>query len=426
MSDISTPGLFGILAFLILMSAFFSGAETAMLSLNRYRLRHLSNKGYAPALRASRLLDRPDRLIGLILLGNNFINIFASSIATLIALRLVGEAAIAVAAGIMTLIILIFAEVTPKTLAVLHPERVAFPATYVLSPLLKISYPIVWLVNIIATGLLKLIGVSTDEVTREHLTTEELRTVVMEAAAMIPQRHKSMLINILDLEKVTVEDIMVPRNEIIGIDLNNEWEQILPQLSNSQHTRLPIYRDNIENIIGFLHVRTALNLVSRGELDKESITTVIKPPYFVPEGTPLNTQLLNFQRQQRRIGLVVDEYGDIRGLVTLEDILEEIVGEFTTDVSTTISEVHPQDDGSYLIDGSANIRALNRTLNWKLPTEGPKTLNGLILEHLESIPEAGTSVRINDYPIEIIQTTESAVKIARINPSLIKPASSEE
>ena len=426
MSDISTPGLFGILAFLILMSAFFSGAETAMLSLNRYRLRHLSNKGYAPALRASRLLDRPDRLIGLILLGNNFINIFASSIATLIALRLVGEAAIAVAAGIMTLIILIFAEVTPKTLAVLHPERVAFPATYVLSPLLKISYPIVWLVNIIATGLLKLIGVSTDEVTREHLTTEELRTVVMEAAAMIPQRHKSMLINILDLEKVTVEDIMVPRNEIIGIDLNNEWEQILPQLSNSQHTRLPIYRDNIENIIGFLHVRTALNLVSRGELDKESITTVIKPPYFVPEGTPLNTQLLNFQRQQRRIGLVVDEYGDIRGLVTLEDILEEIVGEFTTDVSTTISEVHSQDDGSYLIDGSANIRALNRTLNWKLPTEGPKTLNGLILEHLESIPEAGTSVRINDYPIEIIQTTESAVKIARINPSLIKPASSEE
>ena len=426
MSDIPTGGLFGILAFLILISAFFSGAETAMLSLNRYRLRHLSNKGYAPALRASRLLARPDRLIGLILLGNNFINIFASSIATLIALRLVGEAAIAIAAGIMTLIILIFAEVTPKTLAVLHPERVAFPATYVLSPLLKISYPIVWLVNIIATGLLKLIGVSTDEVTREHLTTEELRTVVMEAAAMIPQRHKSMLINILDLEKVTVEDIMVPRNEIMGIDLNNDWEQILPQLSNSQHTRLPIYRDNIENIIGFLHVRTALNLVSRGELDKESITTVSKPPYFVPEGTPLNTQLLNFQRQQRRIGLVVDEYGDIRGLVTLEDILEEIVGEFTTDVSTTISEVHPQDDGSYLIDGSANIRALNRTMNWKLPTDGPKTLNGLILEHLESIPEAGTSVRINDYPIEIIQTTESAVKIARINPSLIKPASSEE
>jgi Mg2+/Co2+ transporter CorB len=425
MSDIPTGGLFGILAFLILISAFFSGAETAMLSLNRYRLRHLSNKGYAPALRASRLLARPDRLIGLILLGNNFINIFASSIATLIALRLVGEAAIAIAAGIMTLIILIFAEVTPKTLAVLHPERVAFPATYVLSPLLKISYPIVWLVNIIATGLLKLIGVSTDEVTREHLTTEELRTVVMEAAAMIPQRHKSMLINILDLEKVTVEDIMVPRNEIMGIDLNNDWEQILPQLSNSQHTRLPIYRDNIENIIGFLHVRTALNLVSRGELDKESITTVSKPPYFVPEGTPLNTQLLNFQRQQRRIGLVVDEYGDIRGLVTLEDILEEIVGEFTTDVSTTISEVHPQDDGSYLIDGSANIRALNRTMNWKLPTDGPKTLNGLILEHLESIPEAGTSVRIDDYPIEIIQTTESAVKIARINPSIIKPSPSE-
>lgn len=418
MSDASTATLFVILFFLILLSAFFSASETAMLSLNRYRLRHLSNMQHRAAMRASRLLDRPDRLIGLILLGNNFVNIFASSVATLIALRLFGEGAIAIAAGILTLVILIFAEVTPKTLAVLHPERVAFPTSLILEPLLKISAPIVWLVNIMANGLLKLVGVSPDAATREHLNAEELRTVVSEAASLIPQRHKSMLINILDLEKVTVEDIMVPRNEVVGINLDNDWNQILPQLSNSQHTRLPVYRDNIENVVGFLHVRAALNLLSRGDLNKDTIASVIRPPYFIPEGTPLNTQLLNFQRQKRRVGLVVDEYGDIRGLVTLEDILEEIVGEFTTDVSATIGEVHAQEDGSYLVDGSANIRALNRTMNWELPIDGPKTLNGLLLERLESIPEPGTSIMINGYPIEIIQSTESGVKVARIDPSL--------
>ncbi|KAF0190994.1 MAG: hypothetical protein FD165_2233 [Gammaproteobacteria bacterium] len=419
MSDASTATLFIILFFLIVLSAFFSASETAMLSLNRYRLRHLSNMQHRGALRASRLLDRPDRLIGLILLGNNFVNILASSIGTLIALRFLGEGAIAIAAGVLTLVILIFGEVTPKTLAVLHPERVAFPASLILEPLLKISSPIVWLVNVVANGLLRIIGVSPDAVTREHLNAEELRTVVSEAAAMIPQRHKSMLINILDLEKVTVEDIMVPRNEIVGVDLDNDWSQILPLLSNSQHTRLPVYRDNIENVVGFLDVRAALNLLSTGELDKDSIAAAVRPPYFIPEGTPLNTQLLNFQRQKRRVGLVVDEYGDIRGLVTLEDILEEIVGEFSSGVSATIGEVRSEEDGSYLIDGSANIRALNRTMNWNLPTDGPKTLNGLLLEYLESIPEPGTSIMISGYPIEIVQTTESGVKLARINPSRV-------
>lgn len=422
MADVTTATLFIILAGLILLSAFFSASETAMLSLNRYRLRHLSNQHNRAALRATRLLEHPDRLIGLILLGNNFVNILASSIGTLIGLRLFGDAGIAIAAGALTLLVLIFGEVTPKTLAVLHPERVAFPAAILLQALMTLSYPLVWLVNATARGLLRIVGVSPDAATREHVNAEELRTIVTEAAAMIPQRHKSMLINILDLEKVTVEDIMVPRNEIVGLDLDEDWSTTLDQLSNSQHTRLPVYRDNIENVLGFLHVRTALNLGSRGELSREAIVAAIRPPHFIPEGTPLNTQLLNFQRQKRRIGLVVDEYGDIRGLVTLEDILEEIVGEFTTDVSATISEVRAQEDGTYLIDGTANIRALNRTMNWDLPTDGPKTLNGLILEHLESIPEPGTSVMINGYPIEIVQSTESGVKIARINPSLVNKA----
>lgn len=418
MENISLSVLFGALFFLILLSAFFSASETAMMSLNRYRLRHLQQAKHATAIRVGRLLEKPDRLIGLILLGNNFVNILASSIATIIALRLIGENGVAVAAGLLTLVVLIFAEVAPKTLAILHPQRVAFPSAYLLSPMLKVAYPLVWTINILANSLLRLVGVSPQNEHRHQLSSDELRTVVNEAAAMIPRRHKQMLVNILDLEKVTVEDIMVPRNEIVGLDLDDDIEQIIEQLRVGQHTRLPVYHGNIDDVIGFVHVRNLLHLVGLGNLTREAIEEISREVYFVPEGTPLNTQLLNFQRRKSRIGLVVNEYGDILGLVTLEDILEEIVGEFTTDASATLTEVHPQGDGSYVVDGSVNIRALNRMMHWRLPTHGPKTLNGLILEHLESIPPAGTSLLVAGHPIEIMQTTGSAVKIIRIRPPL--------
>lgn len=426
MDDIPLSVLFGALIFLILLSGFFSGSETGLMTLNRYRLRHLSKAGHPGARRAARLLERPDRLIGLILLGNNFVNILASSLATIIALRLGGEGAIALAAGLLTLVILIFAEVAPKTLAALRPERVAFPASFVYGPLLRVLYPLVWVVNALANWLLRLLRVRPEEATRLSLNQEELRTVVNEAGAMIPQRHQKMLLSILDLEKVTVEDIMIPRNEIIGIDIEDEWDQIEHQLIYSQYTKLPVYRASIDDVLGFLYLRNVVHLITQEEFGKDDVLRIVREPYFIPEGTPLNKQLLNFQRQKRRIGLVVDEYGDIQGLVTLEDILEEIVGEFTTDPSALIKDIHPQEDGSYVVDGSTHIRELNRVLQWELPTGGPKTVNGLVLEHMEAIPEPGTSILIADYPVEILQTKDNAVKTVRIQQRLRRPVAGEE
>lgn len=415
MIDLSIGTLFIVLGFLLLLSAFFSAAETAMMRLNGYRLRHLAQAGHKGALRAQRLLGRPDRLIGFILLGNNFANILASSIVTVIALKTFGQAWIGVAAGLLTIVILIFAEVAPKTLAALHPERVAWPASLLLVPLLALFYPLVRVVNLMSNGLLRLAGVHIRGETAMHqLSREELRTVVNEAGALIPRKHQRMLVNILDLEKATVDDIMVPRSEIVGIDLSRDASELVGLLSGCLYTRLPVYREDINETVGILHVRNVLPALMKGEFSKEMLVAAVEEPYFVPVGTPLNTQLLNFQRQKRRVGLVVDEYGDIEGLVTLEDILEEIVGEFTTDLSASIKYVHPQPDGSHLVDGGANIRALNRTLGWHLPLSGPKTLNGLILEHLESIPAAGTSLRIGDYLIEIVQIADNAVRTARV------------
>ncbi|WP_303901007.1 HlyC/CorC family transporter [Thiohalomonas denitrificans] len=416
LNDIPIGALLGALVFLVILSAFFSGSETGLISLNRYRLRHMAKDGHPGALRASRLLKRPDRLIGLILLGNNFVNILASALATIVAIRLVGEAGPLVATAVLTVVILLFAEVTPKTLAALHPERIAFPASFILGPLLKVFYPLVWLINIIANGLLRLLGVSTRDVDSSHLSSEELRTVVNEAGTMIPRRHQKMLLNILDLEKATVEDIMIPRNEIAGIDLEDEWTDIVDQLTNSQHTRLPVYRGGIDNVVGIVHLRDLLALQQHSELDMERFMDRIREVYFIPEATRLNTQLLNFQKQRHRMGLVVDEYGDIQGLVTLDDILEEIVGEFTTGPGTTLKEIHPQEDGTYLVDGSANVRELNRIMNWSLPTEGAKTLNGMLIEYLETIPEPGTSVLLNGYPLEVVQTGASAIKTVRVDP----------
>ncbi len=404
------------LFFLILLSAFFSASETGMMAINRYRLRHLAQSGHPGARRVMALLERPDRLIGLILLGNNFVNILASSLATLIALRLLGQVGIAVASGLLTLIILIFAEVAPKTLAALYPERIAFPASYVLSPLLRLLYPLVVGVNFLANGVLKAFHVRPEAVAEQPLSSEELRTVLNEAGALIPRRHQQMLLSILDLEKATVEDVMVPRQAIVGIDLNDDWDTILEHITHTQHTRLPAYRDSIDHVEGILHIRDVLHLLGREELSKEGLIKVLREPYFVPEATPLHTQLLNFQRRRLRIALVVDEYGDILGLVTLEDILEEIVGEFTTNVASIGQGIYPLEDGGYLVDGSINVRQLNRMMRWRLPTKGPKTLNGIIMEHLESIPRPGISLRIDSYTIEIVQVEGNRVKTVKIFP----------
>ncbi|QBQ56262.1 HlyC/CorC family transporter [Nitrosococcus wardiae] len=408
--------LLAALAVLLLISACFSGSETALMSLNRYRLRHREEAQHPGAIRVARLLRRPDRLISLILLGNNFVNILAASIATIIAVRLLGDEGIAVASIVLTIVVLLFAEVTPKTLAALHPERVAFPAAYVLGPLLKLLYPLVWLINVIANALLGLFGVHPHRGTTTTLNQEELRVILSETGLLVPKRHQRMLLSILDLGKMTVNDVIVPRHEIDGIDINSPVETIVNQLTHCAHTRLYVYQDNIDHVVGILHLRKALHLIANNNFNKESLRAIIKEPYFIPEGTSLNLQLLNFQRGKRRTGLVVDEYGDILGLVTLEDILEEIVGKFTVDDIGSEREIHPQPDGSYLIAGSSNIRELNRTMQWDLPTNGPKTLNGLIIEYLETIPNPGISLRLGRYFIDIVQTSGNAVRTARIRP----------
>lgn len=415
MSDDFPLGLlFGLLFLLVCLSAFFSSSETGMMSINRYRLNHEASSGDSRAQRVLRLLARPDRLIGVILIGNNLVNNLAAAIATVLAIHFFGEVTgPAIAPLILTIVILIFAEVSPKTYAAIKPERVAYPTSLVLEPLLKLLYPLVWLVNALSNGLLRLVGIKSLEGGADSLTRDELRTVVHEAGTLIPHRHRAMLLSILDLENVTVNDIMVPRHEVVGIDLDDELEAILAQIRNSQHTRLPVFKGDINNIIGMLHLRNAARFLSRDEVTKASIVQEAREPYFIPESTPLHTQLLNFQKQKRRIGIVVDEYGDVEGLVTLEDILEEIVGEFTTDVAGQDQEIHHQDDGSHVIDGTANIRDINRALGWKLPTTGPKTLNGLILEHLESFPDGPTCLQIGNIRMEILEVRDNLITSAR-------------
>jgi len=417
LDNISTEVLFITLGILILVSAYFSGSETGIMSLNRYRLRHLEKQKHKGAKRVSKLLNRPDRLIGLILIGNNLVNIAASAIATIIGLRLFGDMGVLIATIALTLIVLIFAEVTPKTLAALYPEKIAFPSSIVLSLLLKVLFPLVVAVNWITNGLLMLIGISSEQREQHSLSSEELRTVVNESSAMLPERDQNMLVGILDLEKVTVEDIMVPRNELVGIDINNDWKKIQKQLAQSNHTRVLLYRDNMDDVVGYIHLRDALKLLFKNQFTKTTLIRAVKELYFIPEGTTLNVQLLKFQHAKERLGLVVDEYGDIQGLVTLEDILEEVVGDFTTTMTpTTSEEVHFQPDGSFLVDGSATVRDINKEMTWTFPTNGPKTLNGLIIEYLEDIPEANLSVRIAGYPLEIVEVSDNMIKTVRILP----------
>ncbi|MDD9176999.1 DUF21 domain-containing protein [Aliivibrio finisterrensis] len=419
MDDISTGALLTLLAILIVISGYFSSSETGMMSLNRYRLKHLSNQGHKGAKRVEKLLSRPDRLIGLILIGNNLVNILASAIATILGMRLYGDYGVAIATGVLTLVILVFAEVTPKTLAAMYPERVSYSSSIVLNVLMKILSPLVILVNFITNGFLKLLGLGADHNDKDNLSSEELRTVVHEAGGLIPRRHQDMLISILDLEHVTVNDIMVPRSEITGIDINDDWKSISRQLTHSPHGRIVLYRDQIDEVVGMLRLRESYRLMlEKNEFTKETLLRAADEIYFIPEATPLNTQLLKFQRNKERIGLIVDEYGDIQGLITLEDILEEIVGEFTTSMAPSLAEeITPQPDGSFMIEGSANIRDINKGLKWDLPTDGPRTLNGLILEHLEEIPEAEISLEIDQHNMEIVAVEENKINLVKVFPS---------
>jgi Mg2+/Co2+ transporter CorB len=386
-----------------------------MMTLNRYRLRHLVKEGHRTAIIVNKLVSKPDRLLSLILFGNTLVNAAAASVATVIGLKLYGETGIAIATMIFSVLILIFGEVVPKTFAAFYPERVAFPASYPLTLLDRLLYPFIWFINRFANGMMATFGLKQESTDNLPLTREELRTIVLEAGSMIPKRHQRMLISILDLENLTVDEIMVPRNDITGIDLNTPPGEIIEQINNCQHTRLPVYRDNIDNIVGILHVRQFPRVLADNEdFSAENLVSVLKEPYFVPLGTPLHVQLRNFQNQKVRLGLVVDEYGNIHGLISLEDILEEIVGEFTTDMQMFNQDIHPQEDGTVVIDGTVIIRDINKQLHWQLPTDGPKTLNGLILEHLQTIPETGTSLMIGNYAIEILQSVGNAVKTAKI------------
>ena len=406
--------LVAVLIVLLVLSAFFSSTETALMSLNRYRLRHLARAGNRAARTAEKLLQRPDRLIGLILLGNNAANLAAAALVTVIALRVGGEGAIFAGTLILTFLVLIFGEVAPKTIAAINPQRLALPAAMVYYPLLKVAYPAVWLINLLANGLLRMVGIRADQIASHSLSAEELRTVVAEAGVMVPRRHQRMLLSILDLDAVSVDDVMVPRQEIVGLDLDRGWEDNLALIQSSQHDRLPVYREDIDNIVGLVRVRELLPELANRTLTPSRILERMREPYFVPEGTPLNKQLLNFQQLRRRSAFVVDEYGDVQGLITTQDIVREIVGEIDRDGLATDLGITKESDRSYVVDASANVRQLNRVMNWNLPTDGPKTLNGLIVEQLETIPESGTGVTVANYPIEILDASEHGIKKVRV------------
>jgi Mg2+/Co2+ transporter CorB len=425
--EIPLSALIGALIFLVLLSAFFSAAEISLVTLNRYRLRHQAEAGHRGARIAAKLLERPDRLIGVILLGSNSINALFSALTTVTVIRVWGEkeSAIGIATVIITLVVLILTDLAPKTLAALRPERIAYPSAFVLRPLLKLSYPMVWVINGLANGLLRLLGVRIQAGVAEKLSADELKTLVMEAGVLMPETHQDMLLAILELEKVTVDDVMVPRGEIEGIDLDADWEEIASKLGTSRYTRLPVYRGSLDNIVGLVHLRKVMRIMHTGDFNRDTFLKLLVEPYFVPQGTPLSTALLNFRASKRRVALVVNEYGDILGLVTLEEILEEIVGDFTTPGIALAEEIQPQADGSFLVHGSVTLRDLNRRLDWDLPTTGPKTLNGLITEYLEALPETGTSLMLDGYQVDVVRTRGTAVQLARIRRMPAAPQSED-
>lgn len=418
MDDIPLSILLVALALILVVSGFFSIAETSMMALNRYRLKHLVKRGHQGAKLTSQLLDKTDKLLGVILLGNNLLNAAAAALVTVITIRLFGDNEWSLTLGTLavTFLILVFSEVTPKVLGAAYPERIAIPSSYVLTPLLKLFYPVIWFINLFVRALLWLLRLKPPSAAAA-LSMEELRTLVLEAGHYIPPKHQSIFLNLFGLEKVSVEDVMVPRSQIEAIDLDATEETIREQLVTSHHTRLPVYRGRLDNIIGVIHIRHILHQIRNSEINTEMLQEIAREPYFVPAGTSLFSQLQHFQENRHHIGLVVDEYGELLGLVSLEDILEEIVGEFASR-PTAHGGIYPQDDGTWLVDGGCSLRDLNRKLKLDLPLDGPKTLNGLILEHFEDIPEAGTSFKIAGQTLEIVQTHGRVVKVVRIFPPL--------
>lgn len=417
MDSIPLSSLFITLIICLVLSAYFSGSETGLLSINKYRLRFLSEQGNKGAQKAEKLLEKPDTLLSFILIFNNLVNISASAIATMIGMRLYGDAGVAIATGLLTFAMLVFSEIFPKTVAAMHPEKVGLFSSHILAVLLKIFYPLVWLMNIFTKGLMRIVGLKQD-MQKQVISREELRSIVSEAGEATPdEQHPQMLLSILDMETVTVDDIMVPRNEIGGIDIDDDWKAIMRQLNHAAHNRVVLYKSSLdEQVLGILRVREAFRLLlEKNEFTKETLIRAADEVYFIPEGTPLKTQLANFRSNKERIGLVVDEYGDIKGLVTLEDILEEIVGDFTTSTAPTIDEeVTQQSDGSMIIDGSANLRDLNKMFGWELDTEDARTFNGLILEHLEEIPDEGTICETDGLQITILEVGDNMIKQAKV------------
>lgn len=415
----TAPSTLLLLALLVLLViiAFSSGTEVAMLSLNRYRIRTRAQSGHSTAKILERLLLKPDDWLGANLVILAAASVFASATATILAQRTGYSWAVPVTGFVLTVIVIVFCELAPKIYAATHPESVALGAARIYSALVLITRPVLWLTNRLAYGFLRLFGVGRSSRSNHSLSSEELRTVVAEASSMIPARHRQMLLSILDLGQVTVNDIMIPRQEIAAIDIRENWEDILDQLRNTPHTRLPVYDGELDNLVGLLHMKRVAHELARGTLTRERLAEIARTrePYFVPEETPLNTQLAQFQRNRRRLAFVVNEYGDIEGIVTLEDILEEIVGEFTNDPATiTHKDIHIEKPGVYIINASATIRVINRALQWQLPTDGPKTLNGLLLEQLETIPEPGTALKTGPYLFEILQIGDNAIKTVRV------------
>ena len=411
MESLSTFWLSVLLFILILASAFFSSSETSMMAINRYRLKTLISKNNVQAKRVEKLLNNIDYLIGAILLGNNFVNILAASIATLLSIKLYGEGSVIIASMILTIVILIFAENTPKTFAAKNPEKIALPASWLLELIIKLFKPVIYLISLISVSILKLFGLKSEN--KDNLNSDELRMAVKDSKSMMTSNYQRMLLNIIDLEKVKVEDIMIPHNELVIADIEDE-EELFDQFKRIQHNRLLIFEGSENNIIGTIHMRDVVNSFAKGELEMSQIKELIREPYFIPEGTPLSQQLEHFKSQKRRLGIVVDEYGEVQGMVVLDDILEEIVGQFTSSQGESIDEITLLEDGSYLVDPKISIRELNSELKIKLPFENAKTLNGLILEQLQSFPQHNVSLKIHPLIIEIIQVSKQGIKLVKI------------
>ena len=411
MSEIPLWILLASIAFLVLMSAFFSGSETSMMAINRYRLKHLVKEKNKSAKRVSRLLEKTDRLLGVILIGNNFTHTLSTALATVVAIRIWSDNAVLAVTVFMTIIMIIFAEVMPKTIAALKPESIAFPSSYLLKPLSKILSPLITLVSFISNNVTKLMGIDLDNANKDELKPEELRTLLQTSG--VPKRQEEMLMGIFDMDNLSVNDVMIPKNEIIGIDLNDEIKDIVKQLQEIDFTYVPCYEDTIDNIQGFLSLNKKAEFLGSETKSIRSLKDELREPLFVPENTPLYKQLANFQSSGRRVGLIVDEYGDIEGIITLRSILEIIVGEITTE-SIEKMDIMPQADGSYLVDGSMMIREVNRRLEWELPTEGPKTLSGLILEEIQTIPDTNVGLSIDNYRIETVLIKDNVIKLAKV------------